>query len=146
MQDLIAIDSKNLTTKIVMGVKILAAVLFGWFTVRWQLGDMLADLTPASDPNAGNIADVAVNWAPADPTAAALKAAATNDTAASVQLYEQAVRLAPNDYRRRIELARALEQDGQVERAENEFKVAAGLAPAYAAVHWHLGNFYFRQE
>ena len=146
MQDLIAIDSKNLTTKIVMGITILAAVLFGWFTIRWQLGDMLADLTSPSDPNAGSIADVALNWAPADPTAAALRASAADNTAASVQMYEQAVRLGPNDYRRRIELGRALEQDGQIERAENEFRAAVDLAPAYSAVHWHLGNFYFRQE
>jgi len=146
MQDLIVINSNSVTTKIVMGISILATVLFGWFTVRWQLGDMLADLTPASDANAASIAEVAVNWAPADPTAAALRASAANDTAVSVELFEQAVRLAPNDYRRRIELARALEQDDRVERAEKEFKRATELAPAYAAAHWHLGNFYFRQE
>jgi len=84
MQDLIVINSNSVTTKIVMGISILATVLFGWFTVRWQLGDMLADLTPASDANAASIAEVAVNWAPADPTAAALRASAANDTAVSV--------------------------------------------------------------
>ena len=146
MQDLIAIDSTNLKTRILMVLAILAALVFGWFTVRWQLGDMLADLTPANDPNASDLADTALNWSPSDPSAYLLKALATNDTAAAVEMFERAVRLSPNDYRRRVELGRAYEQDGQTVRAESEFKKAVELAPAYASARWNLGNFYLRQE
>lgn len=61
-------------------------------------------------------------------------------------MYEQAVRLAPNDYRWRVELARAYEQDDQPGPATREFNKAVELAPLYAAPHWHLGNFYLRQN
>lgn len=146
MQDLIAIDSKNLTARIVLVAAIVAALFFGWLTVRWQLGDMLAELTPPTDPSAGELADTAIGWAPSDPTAATLKAALAKDTATTVRMYEQAVRLSPRDYQRRINLGRAYEQAGQPERAEDEFKNAVGLAPEYALPHWQLGNFYLRQE
>ncbi len=146
MQDLIAIDSRNLTARIVLVTALLAALFFGWLTVRWQLGDMLADLTPPTDPNAPDIADMALNWSPSDPMASSLKASSTNDTATAIQMFEQAVRLAPYDYLRRIEIGRAYEQDGQMLRAEDEFKKSVELAPEYAPTHWHLGNFYFRHE
>jgi hypothetical protein len=60
-------------------------------------------------------------------------------------LLEETVRLAPNDYHWRVELGRAYEQDGQLEKAEAELKRGVDLAPSYAFVHWHLGNFYLRQ-
>ncbi len=63
----------------------------------------------------------------------------------AVKLYEATVRLAPNDYRWRVELGRAYEQVDKPELAESEFKKAVELAPTYAFGHWHLGNFYLRQ-
>jgi hypothetical protein len=57
---------------------IAAALVFAFFAVRWQLGDMLAELTPSSDPNISNIADVAETLAPSDPRAMWLTATAEN--------------------------------------------------------------------
>lgn len=123
-----------------------------WFGVRWQLGNMLAALTPPGDPNAAQISDLAIGMAPSDPTAAWLKATSGIDDrsiegdTSGIRLYENAVRLAPHDYRWRVELGRALEQDEQSEKAEIELKRAIELAPAYAHPRWTLGNFYLRHD
>lgn len=146
MNDLLAINSRNTAARICMGVFVVIALLIGWFAVRWQIGILLSDLTPPTDPNAGEVGLVATRLAPADPGPILLSAAAENDPQKAIALFEDAIRLAPNDFRTRIELGRAYEQDDQIERAEVEFKRAVELAPNYAAPRWHLGNFYLRQE
>ncbi|MBP7476252.1 MAG: tetratricopeptide repeat protein [Pyrinomonadaceae bacterium] len=146
MNDLLAINSRNTAARIGIGVFVVIALLIGWFAVRWQIGILLSDLTPATDPNAGEVGLVAKKLAPADPGPILLSAAAENDPQKAIALFEDAIRLAPNDFRTRIELGRAYEQDDQIERAEVEFKRAVELAPNYAAPRWHLGNFYLRQE
>lgn len=146
MQDVIAINSKGLITRFVILGVVAAAMLFGWFAIRWQIGSLLANLTASTDPNAAEIAVAAANLAPADPTGAMLAAATSEDQVDSIGLYEETVRLAPNDYRWRVELARAYAQNGQPDRAEAEFGRARELAPEYAAPRWQLGNFYLRQN
>lgn len=151
MSDLIVQDSKNLKSRILLVSTIVLTVLLAWFGVRWQLGDMLANLTPPTDVNAAPIATLAAKLAPANPLTSWLQASAGDDfidgkTLSSLARFEQTVRLAPFDYRWRVDLGRALEQDGQSERAEAEFKWAVELAPAYAYPRWHLGNFYLRQK
>lgn len=146
MQDLSAITSKNIYTRAILAVVVVTMLVLGWFSVRWQLGNLLADLTDPADPNVAEIAAAVLDLAPADPMAARLAASATYDTAEAVRLYETAVRSAPNDYRWRIDLARALEQNEEIERAEREFRRARELAPEYAAPQWHLGNFFLRQD
>lgn len=146
MNDLLAINSRNTAARVGIGVFVVVALLIGWFAVRWQIGILLSDLTPPTDPNAGEVGLVATKLAPADPGPILLSAAAENDPQKAIALFEDAIRLAPNDFRTRIELGRAYEQDDQIERAEAEFKRAVELAPNYAAPRWHLGNFYLRQE
>ena len=146
MNDLLAINSRNTAARFGIGVFVVIALLIGWFAVRWQIGILLSDLTPPTDPNAGEVGLVAKKLAPADPGPILLSAAAENDPQKAIALFEDAIRLAPNDFRTRIELGRAYEQDDQIERAEVEFKRAVELAPNYAAPRWHLGNFYLRQE
>ncbi|MEO6051839.1 MAG: tetratricopeptide repeat protein [Pyrinomonadaceae bacterium] len=146
MQDLVVLDSKKLNVRIALVVAIVAAVVFGWFSIRWQLGDMFANLTRTDDENAAGIADAAIDLASADPSAYWFKALAGSDSAVTIPLLEQLVRTAPNDYRWRIELGRAYEQDGLTDRAESQLEKAVELAPSYATAHWHLGNFYLRRE
>ncbi len=146
MNDLIAINSRTAAARIALGGCIVVALLFGWFAVRWQIGILLADLTPTTDPNAGEIGLMAAKLAPGHPGSLLLAAAAENDTKKAISLFEEAIRVAPNDFRTRIELGRAYEQDDQIERAEIEFKRAVEIAPNYAAPRWHLGNFYLRHE
>lgn len=146
MHDLIAINSRNTAARIGLGLFFVIVLLITWFAVRWQIGIMLSDLTPPTDPNAGEIGVMAARLAPGDPSPILLSAAAEADPQKAIALFENAIRLAPNDFRTRIELARAYEQDDQIERAEAEFKRAVEIAPNYAAPRWHLGNFYLRHE
>lgn len=145
MDDLKAIDTRSNSVRAILVVSIIAALLFAWFSVRWQVGNLLATLTVETDPSLPAIAEIATSWAPSDPAAFSLKAAA-GDAAASILALENAVRLAPNDYRWRTELGRAYEQDEQYGKAEEQLKKAVELAPSYSSAHWHLGNFYLRQE
>ncbi len=146
MHDLSAITSRTLRARAIIAVVAVLMLVLGWFAVRWQIGNLLADLTDTADPNAAEISLAVRGLAPSDPMAWRLAASATYDTAEAVKFNENAVRLAPNDYRWRIDLARALEQNDETERAEREFKRARELAPEYAAPQWHLGNFYLRQN
>lgn len=145
MSDLSAYDSKGLKVRAVLLLVILFAFFFAWVSIKWQLADMLAMLTQPADPNAAAIAELSAKWAPGDPSAHYLSAASADDPSVSIQSYEQAVRVAPNDYRWRVELARAYAQDEQTVTAEREFKRAVELAPSYAQPHWYLGNFFLRR-
>ncbi len=146
MRDIIIFDAKTIKMRAVLIAVALFAIGFGLIAIRWQLGDMLAGLTRASDANAAAIADLAVTWAPSDPAAYALKATTSDDTAMSIAALEEAVRRAPNDFRFRTDLGRAYAQDERFNQAEAQLKKAVQLAPSYAAPHWHLANFFLRQE
>ncbi|MGI8786615.1 MAG: carbohydrate binding domain-containing protein [Pyrinomonadaceae bacterium] len=146
------LDSRRLPVRIGLLVVVLLALLFGWFAARWQLGDMLAELTGANDPNAQEIAALAVRFAPADPTANWLLATAkkedfTPETISEAATnFEKVARLSPNEYRWWIELGRAREQSEEINLAEKAFRRAVELAPNYIYPHWQLGNFYLRQN
>ncbi len=146
MPDLTAIESKTIRVKLMLATAVIVLVVLAWFSVRWQLGDMLATLTQATDPNFAEIAELATRWAPGDPAAFSLKASAGEDTDASIKALEAAVRRAPSDYRWRIDLGRAYEQGDQFEKAEIQLKKAVALAPSYSSARWQLGNFYLRKE
>jgi tetratricopeptide (TPR) repeat protein len=124
---------------------VLFALFFGWAAIRMQIGSMIAGLTAPADPNAGPASELAMRLVSNDPAATWLRANVTGGDA-GLRLLEETVRLSPFDYHWRVELARAYEQNDRPELAEKEFERAAELAPNYAFVHWHLGNFYLRQE
>lgn len=146
MDDLKIIDTRRATVRAIVLFSIVVAILFSWFAVRWQIGNLLAALTRETDPNLSAVADIAMRWAPGDPSALALKAAAGQDSSAAIASLEDAVRRAPFDYRWRIDLGRSYEQDGQVAKAGEQFERAVEIAPSYSSAHWHLGNFYLRQD
>jgi hypothetical protein len=132
------------------GAAVLLAFAVAWFGVRWQLGSMLAELTPPNDPTAKYVANAAHDLAPNDPLAAWLKANAEKDLVIpenvepAIRRFESVVRLAPNDYRWWIELGRADEQADFGDRAELAFRRSVELAPSYAYPRWQLGNFLLR--
>jgi tetratricopeptide (TPR) repeat protein len=146
------LDSKNVAARVLLVGAILLALVFGWFSIRWQLGNMLAELTSTGDANAKEVADVAVRFAPNDPLTNWFRASIEKDLFTtekienSVKLYENVVRISPNDFRWWIELGRAREQSEKIPQAEEAFKKAVALAPAYTFPHWQLGNFYLRQN
>ena len=149
--DIVVLEPKSLVSRLVPVGVLLFALVLAWFGIRWQLGNMLANLTLLTDANAPAAAVLAVDLAPSDPLANALRAATSDQiqddsNVPSLDRAEQTVRLAPFDYRWRVNLGRALEQDDQISRAEAELKRAVELAPAFAYPRWHLGNFYLRQN
>lgn len=143
-------DSKNTAARVLIIAVALVALLFGWFAVRWQLGFMLADLTSPNEPNAKNIAELAVDLSSGDPLANWLLASSNkNDFTeesirSSLNGYEKVVKLAPFNFTWWIELGRAYEQANEPEKAEKAFLRAVELAPNYTYPHWQLGNFYLR--
>lgn len=146
------LDARQTPVRVVLGLAVIGALIFGWFAVRWQLGNMLADLTPASDPNAKNIADLAVGFAPNDPRTRWLLAASqknvftTEAIDQTARSFEAVVQKSPYAYRWWVELGRAREQAEKIDLAEAAYKRALDLAPTYTYPHWQAGNFYLRQN
>ncbi len=146
------IDSHSLKVRIIIGAAVLCVLVFGWFAVRWQLGNMLATLTTSADPNAEQIAEYAVNLAPSDPEPNWLLAETkreiftSNETSPTIDRYKKLVKLSPFDFRWWIELGRGFEQADNYAEAEKAYLRAIELAPAYTNPHWQLGNFYLRQN
>src|SRR5690606_12981948 len=135
-----------------MVAAIAAALLLSWFGVRWQLGNMFAELTSVTQPDARQSAEFARAMAPGDPAAQWLLAAKERENfdveslERAVGMMEEVVRLSPNDFRWWIELGRAYEQAERPEEAERALLRAAELAPEYTFPRWQLGNFYLRQN
>lgn len=148
----IAIETGDKRAKLAAAAAIVIALAFAYFAIRWQVGNMLAELTPLNQPNAEEVGKVAVGFAPGDPLARWLVAAKEKEsfTPESIEnatrLFEEVVRRSPNDFRWWIELGRAYEQAERAEAAEAAFRRAVELAPDYTFPHWQFGNFYLRQN
>lgn len=129
----------------------LLAILGGWLTVRWYVGNTIAEYAPDVTEGGLDMARMAVRWAPGDPLAhwrlgsLEEKAFSAENIAAAVGEYQMAVRLSPNDYRYWMEFGRALESSGDRESGEKALRRAVELAPAYSHPRWHFGNLLVRE-
>jgi tetratricopeptide (TPR) repeat protein len=128
----------------------LILVLTGaWFSVRWFIGNTIADNLNPDDKGLEN-ARLAAGLAPDDPLAhwalAELEQSklSLDQPTLSIAEYEWAVRLAPQDYRFWLALGRALEQSGESKKGEQAMRRAVALAPAYSYPRWYLGNLLLR--
>lgn len=143
---------KNALGRVTLLAVLGAAIVFAWFGVRWQIGNMLGELTQPAQDNALEIARAAVQLAPNDPLPRWLLATKMKEefdeasTAESIRNFEETVRRSPNDFRWWIELGRAYEQAGRAGEAEQAFGRAVSLAPEYTFPQWQIGNFYLRQD
>ncbi len=150
-ESVLTVSSKSIGARVFLAFAIIVILLFGWFAVRWQLGFMLADLTSPTEPNAKNIAEIAVDLSSGDPLANWLLASANKDNITNEKndspenSFENVVRLTPYNFSMWIELGRAYDQANQPEKAEKALLRAVELAPNYTYPHWQLGNFYLRQ-
>lgn len=130
---------------------ILAAVGLGWFGFRWEVANMLAELTLPSQEDSLAVARAAVDLSSRDPLPQWLLSTKLKEDfspesiEASVASFEATVRKSPYDFRWWIELARAYEQAERPDEAERAFKRAIELAPGYTLPQWQIGNFYLRQ-
>ncbi|MGH9948599.1 MAG: tetratricopeptide repeat protein, partial [Pyrinomonadaceae bacterium] len=147
-----AAKTKSTKHRIAVIAAIVGLCFFGWFGVRTQIGNMLGELTSPSREDAGDVADVAIRFAPNDPQPRWLaamvykKSFESEDVERSVASLEAAVRRTPNDYRMWTELARGYEQSERYSEAEAALRRSIKLAPNYAIPHWQLGNFLLRQD
>ena len=136
--------------KLAMLVTILLSLLTSWFVIRWYLGNTIAE-NVISRPEQLATAEMAVRMAPSDPVPHWRLGKLVQTELHSDQInrvvaeYEAAVSLAPNDYRFWMELGGALEQGGEIEKAEKAMRTAVKLAPAYAFPRWYLGNLLVRE-
>src|SRR5689334_4104620 len=110
-QPYIVFDTKTAKGRVLSVALLLGVVVLCWYGVRWQLGNMLAELTRPGDPGAKRVSEVAVGLAPGDPLAQWLAASTHKMTSPGEQgvstvMFEDVVRLSPYDYRWRIELDR----------------------------------------
>ena len=150
-EEIVRIETGNLRGRLLTGLLLVAALVFAWFSVSWQIGNMFASLTSPNDPNARQIAEFAYDLSPRDPLTNWLMASVEKEVyspenlARAATSYEAMIRRAPVDYRYWIELGRWLEQAERYDDAEKAFRRAAELAPNYSAPLWHIGNFYLRQ-
>jgi len=146
------INSKNIKIRLLIAAIAIVVILFGYYSVRLQLGSMLSELTVSTTPGAEEIAKIAGELAPRDPSAKWLAASIEKDKFTldsaenSVKMFEDVIRLSPYDFRWWLELARTYEQAGRFDQAETAFKHAIELAPHYTYPHWQAGNFYLRQD
>lgn len=146
------LDARQTSVRIGIGVVILLVLAFGWFAVRWQLGNMLAELTAPTDPNAKEVAALAVRLSPGDPLTNWLLAGTRKNVftpeavSATAKSYETVARISPNDFRWWVELGRAREQAEESAAAEKAFRRAVEIAPSYTYPRWQLGNFFLRQN
>ena len=133
------------------GFLIAFAVVAVWFGIRWQLGDMFSEVTSPSDPQAVEIAQAAISYAPLNPRGYWLLGAALKgsfDDASlqrSIYQYEAAARVAPYRYTSWTELGRVNELAGRYKEAEESFLRAIEVAPEYTVPRWQIGNFYLRR-
>ena len=132
--------------RLLLLIPIILAALGGWFSVRWYLGNTIAEVATTTDTPNIDLARVGVRWAPADPFAhwrlgvIVERDFSANNLADTVREFETTVRLSPNDFRYWDELGRALESAGNSDAAELALRRATDLAPAYAYPRWHFGN------
>lgn len=144
-------ETKDVKVRLALILLVVVAVLFGWFSIRWQLGNMFAALTQPNAPNSSKIAELAYNLSPRDPMTNWLKANVEKGKFSiegldkAVESLEETVRNAPFDYRYWVELGRGYEQVEKFEQAEKAFQQAVKLAPNYGFPRWQLGNFYLRR-
>jgi tetratricopeptide (TPR) repeat protein len=148
-RDLIQVDVRKLPVRIVTVLIFLVAIVWGWFVVRWYVGNTLAEyLNP--DENTLQTARLAVKLAPNDPLAhwrlgqVSQKKLPVDQLDEAIKEYETAVRLSPNDYRFWMSLGAALEEQGDYQRAEMALRRSVELAPSYSYPAWYLGNLFLR--
>ncbi len=146
-EQIFVLNAKNLPVRVVLVALVLFALLLGWFAVRWQLGNLLADVTSPNAAKIENTAQTSKSLAPGDPLTNWLVSSIEKESDAEyTEGFENVVRLSPNDYRWWIQLGRAYEQADKPKEAEKAFLRAVEIAPEYTFPRWQIGNFYLRQD
>src|SRR3954451_5448002 len=146
---LVHVSVRGPARKAVTVLPLLLALAAVWFSTRWFVGNTIAGNISA-DERGLETAQLAVKLAPSDPLAhwtlaevEQSKLPLDQSNRALVE-YEQAVKLAPHDYRFWLSWGRALEQADDIKGGEQAMRRAVELAPSYSYPRWYLGNLLLR--
>lgn len=144
----------RLDTNLARVACVVVAVVFavvGVMSVRAFFVRTLATRLDLSNPAAGEGVEWLVDAGDRDPSAHTIAAVyyeqtfEASDVGRSLQEYQKAAELSPNDYVLWLSLARARSRAGDADGADAAFRRARELAPSYADVQWAYGNFLVRQ-
>ena len=139
----------NLAAAILVGA---LSLLFGWYFVKWNFATLVAHGLDPANPQMRSIAEWLATIDPNDPQTHVLLAAFlertfdAGDLEQSLVEYDNAARLAPDNYLVWLELAKARDRHGDVEESELAFNRALELAPNYSSVQWAAGNAFIRHK
>jgi hypothetical protein len=141
------IKVRGVLPRVLVLLPLALALVGAWFSVRWYIGDTIAEFTG----NRGlETARLAVRLSPNNPLAHWQLGELESSLLPPEQLdlaikdYEQAVSLSPNDYRFWLSLGRAWEQAGDTGKADLAMRRAIDLAPSYSYPRWYRGNLLLR--
>jgi tetratricopeptide (TPR) repeat protein len=151
MSDLIQVDARRTPTRVLMILLLLVAAVWSFFVVRWYIGNTLAEYV---NPEISDLQTVrrAVSLSPGDPLvhwrlgSQVQTKLPLDQLGQAISEYETAVSLSPNDYRFWMSLGTALEQYGEMDRAEKALRRSVELAPSYSYPAWYLGNLLLRRD
>lgn len=150
MAELIQIDTTKTASRVGMIVALLLALGGSWFVISAYIGSTMAEYLSSEEAGLA-MPRRAVSFAPRDPHAhwrlgAIMKRKLPVDQLPqALAEFEKAASLSPNDYRFWMDFGTALEQVGDIERAEKALRRSVELAPAYAFPRWYLGNLLLRR-
>lgn len=137
--------------KATLVVVAVACVVTAFFFIRWSFSNAIASRLDLKRPESKLVIDWLIGLGPSDPqthyAAAELfeRTFDANDLSRSLNEYEIAASLTPNNYLMWISLGRARSLSGDDAGANAALKRAIELAPNYAAVQWTYGNLLIRQ-
>lgn len=146
---LIKIEPKFAKASLV--VVALICVVATFFFIRWNFSNAIASRLDLKRPESKLVVDWLIGLGPSDPqthyAAAALfeKTFDPGDLSRSLNEYETAAALSPNNYLMWINVSRARNLNGDTEGSEAAIRRALELAPNYAAVQWAYGNLLIRE-
>ena len=149
MAELIQIDTTRAVSRLGMILAFVLAVVGSWFVISAYIGSTMAEYLSSEEAGL-SMPRRAVALAPRDPHAHWRLGAIMERRLPADQMsqalaeFEKAASLSPNDYRFWMDFGTALEQAGEVERAEKALRRSVELAPAYAYPRWYLGNLLLR--
>ncbi len=149
MAELIQIDTTKTVSRLGMILAFVLALVGSWFVIRAYIGSTMAEYLSSEEAGLA-MPRRAVALAPRDPHAHWRLGAIMERRLPADQMpqalaeFEKAASLSPNDYRFWMDFGTALEQAGEVERAEKALRRSVELAPAYAYPRWYLGNLLLR--
>ncbi|MEQ1606065.1 MAG: carbohydrate binding domain-containing protein [Pyrinomonadaceae bacterium] len=129
----------------------LICVVSAFFFIRWNFANAIASRLDLKRPESKLVIDWLIGLGPSDPqthyAAAALfeKTFDPGDLTRSLNEYETAAALSPNNYLMWINVSRARNLNGDTAGSEAAIKRALELAPNYSAVQWAYGNLLIRE-